>query len=93
MPKVEVDHFADVPEPYYSAIFQTAKKLVPTIKEATDCNRVCALFVGFDVQHCHYHLIPAFTIDDIQISKNPQATTEELQAMQEKILSALTSKN
>jgi histidine triad (HIT) family protein len=27
VPKIEIDHFSDVPEPYYSAIFQAAKKL------------------------------------------------------------------
>lgn len=89
VPKVEVDHFADVPEPYYSAIFQTAKKLAPVLKTATGCNRVCTLFLGFDVPHCHYHLLPAFGIDDVKISKNPQATLEELKAMQEKIMSHL----
>lgn len=78
VPKCEVDHFSDVPEPYYSAIFQTAKKLAPVIQQATGCKRVCALFVGFDVDHCHYHLIPASEIKDIQISKNPQASAEDL---------------
>jgi histidine triad (HIT) family protein len=27
VPRVEIDHFSDVPEPYYSAIFLAAKKL------------------------------------------------------------------
>jgi histidine triad (HIT) family protein len=27
VPKIEIDHFSDVPEPYYSAIFLAAKKL------------------------------------------------------------------
>lgn len=45
VPKIEVDHFSDVPEPYYSAIFQTAKKLSPAIQQATGCKRVCALFI------------------------------------------------
>jgi len=89
VPKIEIDHFADVGEPYYSAIFQTAKKLAPAIQSATNCTRVCALFLWFDVSHCHYHLIPAFGVDDVNISKNPQATTEDLKAMQEKILSIL----
>ena len=31
VPKIEVDYFADVPEPYYSAVFQTAKKISPAI--------------------------------------------------------------
>lgn len=88
-----MDHFADVPEPYYSAIFQTSKMLAPVLKDVTGCNRVCSLFIGFDVPHCHCHLLPAFGIEDVRISKNPQATPEELKSMQEKILSHLKTHN
>lgn len=35
VPKCEVDHFSDVPEPYYTAIFQTAKRLAPIIEKVT----------------------------------------------------------
>lgn len=35
VPKIEVDYFVDVPEPYYSAVFQTAKKIAPAIRQAT----------------------------------------------------------
>jgi len=35
IPKVAIDYFADVPEPYYSAVFQTAKKIAPAIQQAT----------------------------------------------------------
>ena len=35
VPKVEVDYFCDVPEPYYTAMFQTAKKISPAIKQAS----------------------------------------------------------
>lgn len=45
VPKIEVDHFALVPEPYYSAIFQTAKKLAPALQKATGCKRVCTVFL------------------------------------------------
>jgi histidine triad (HIT) family protein len=45
VPKIEIDHFADVPEPYYSAIFQAAKLLSPAIQQATGCNRVCTMFI------------------------------------------------
>jgi histidine triad (HIT) family protein len=35
VPKVEIDYFVDVPEPYYSAVFATAKKIAPAIQKAT----------------------------------------------------------
>jgi histidine triad (HIT) family protein len=40
VPKIEVDYFVDVPEPYYSAVFHTAKKITPAIQQATGCARV-----------------------------------------------------
>lgn len=40
VPKIEIDYFLDVPEPYYSAVFQTAKKITPAIQQATGCARI-----------------------------------------------------
>jgi histidine triad (HIT) family protein len=87
VPKCEVDHFSDVGEPYYSAIFQAARKISPAIQKVTECNRVCAMFIGYEVPHCHYHLIPTNTIEEANFQKRPQADMEELKEMQEKILS------
>lgn len=89
VPKIEIDHFSDVPEPYYSAIFHTAKKLAPAIKEATGCQRVCAAFLGYEIPHCHYQLLPTASESDFTWKHMPQATPEELLAMQKKILSSL----
>lgn len=73
VPKVEVDHFSDVPEPYYSAIFQTAKKLSKAIKQATGCKRVAAAFVGYQIPHCHYQLLPTDSAEDFIWNEVPQA--------------------
>ena len=89
VPKCEIDHFADVPEPYYTAIFQTAKKLTPAIQKATDCIRVCTAFIGYEVPHCHYHLIPTRAIEDMNHSNAQKADPEDLKSMQEKIISFL----
>lgn len=90
VPKYEADHFSEVPEPYYSAIFQTAKQLAPAILSATGCNRICTAFIGYQVPHCHYHLIP--TMDESDFTSKPigQATPEELDVIQKKIISHLS---
>lgn len=89
VPKCEVDHFSDVPEPYYSAIFQTAKQLSGPLKKVTWCNRVCTLFIWYEVPHCHYHLIPTNSIEDIVWKKQEQADMTELKELQNKILKEL----
>ncbi len=72
VPKVEVDHFSDVPEPYYSSIFQTAKKLSKALEKATGCTRVSTTFLGFEIPHCHYHLIPTDSESDMNYKKRDQ---------------------
>lgn len=91
VPKCERDHFADVPEPYYSAIFQTAKLITPAIQKATDCKRICTQFIGYEIPHCHYHLIPTNSIIDISKSSSEKAEEIDLKNMQEKILSFLSN--
>jgi histidine triad (HIT) family protein len=58
VPKVEVDMFQDVPEPYYSRVFQVAKELTPSILYAVGAKRMTAKIIGTDVPHFHLHLIP-----------------------------------
>ncbi len=89
VPKCEIDHFSNVPEPYYSAIFQTAKRLSPAIQQATGCNRVCTMFIWYDVPHCHYHLIPTDSTDDLDPKNAKKANVVDLVKMQEKILEFL----
>jgi histidine triad (HIT) family protein len=93
VPRVEIDHFSDVPEPYYSAIFLAAKKLSWAIQKATGCQRICAVFIGYDVSHCHYHLIPTDSATDMDTKTREPGKPEELKAMQEKILSNLKTHN
>jgi histidine triad (HIT) family protein len=89
VPKIEVDHFSDVPEPYFSAIFQTAKKLAPAIQQATGCKRVCTMFIGYEIPHCHYHLVPTDDTYDLDHTRAKKADPQDLEQMQKKILSFL----
>ncbi len=88
VPKIEVDYFIDVPEPYYSEVFKTAKILAPAISQATGYERVGGLVEGLEVPHFHYHLIPLnegerFLKDRLKLEKT------ELENIQKKILEAL----
>ena len=89
VPKIEVDHFSDVPEPYYSAIFQTAKKLSKAVEKATGCKRVCTAFLGYQAPHCHYQLLPTESEADFVWRSVSQADPESLRSIQEKIISFL----
>jgi len=90
IPKIEVDYFIDVPEPYYSAVFKTAKIVSKAIHEATGCNRVGSIIAGFDVPHFHYHLIPMNDMSDLSFKKAQGRDKDEMLEMQEKIKSFLS---
>lgn len=58
VPKIEVDKFYTVPEPFYTAVFQTAKRIATAMEKALSTERVIAKIIGTDVPHFHLHLLP-----------------------------------
>ena len=89
VPKIEVDHFSDLPEPYYTALFHVAKKISKAIQSATWCERVGAIFAGFDVPHVHYHLIPMTQSSDLDFARAHTESAEAMTLIAEKIRQAL----
>lgn len=89
VPKVEVPYFIDVPEPFYSAVFQAAKNIAPAIQRATGAKRIGTAVIGLEVPHFHYHLIPIERVGDLNFGLAKEATQHDLSEMQKKILSYL----
>ncbi len=89
VPKIEVDYFVDVPEPYYSAVFQSAKKISSALQKATWCVRVATMILGYEVPHFHYHLIPSSSLSDVIFAQKVPVTQDDLVSMQQKITSFL----
>jgi histidine triad (HIT) family protein len=85
VPKIEVNHFADVPEPHYTKVYQLAQKLAPAIQKASGCKRVGQAVIGLEVPHFHLHLIPMNSAADMNFSKASRALPEDLLEMKEKI--------
>jgi histidine triad (HIT) family protein len=59
VPKVQIDHFDDLPEADYTALFLAVKKLAAKAKQAMGTKRALVSVMGFDVPHAHVHVIPA----------------------------------
>ncbi|MEK7433642.1 MAG: HIT domain-containing protein [Cyanobacteriota bacterium] len=87
VPKIEIDYFLDVPEPYFSAVFKNAKFISQAIHDATECTRVGTIIAGWDVPHFHYHLIPMKDYTDLDFKKGTKRTAEEMISIQNKIIS------
>lgn len=89
IPKIDVDYFADVPEPHFSKVYQHAQKIAKAIQKATGCKRVGQAVIGLEVPHFHLHLIPMWSAADLDFSKAKRFPADEMKQMQQKILSHL----
>lgn len=89
IPKQEVNHWFDVPEKAYLQVHLNAQKIAKAIKVATNCPRVLTAAIGFEVPHYHLHLIPAWTMADLNFSKAQRFPEEEVKQIHQKILQNL----
>ncbi len=87
--KREENHFFDLEDLEYQALMATTKKMAQALKKATNCNRVCTFFQGFEVQHAHHHLVPTQSAADFNLSMQTQRSTEDMKFIQNKIVEAL----
>ena len=65
VPRVEVDQWTDLPDDVSQHCFAVAKRIASAQKQALKCERVALIIAGFEVPHCHLHVIPATTIADV----------------------------
>lgn len=88
IPKIEIDYFVDVPEPYYTGVFLTAKQLAPAIQQAVGAERVGTMIQGMDVPHFHYHIIPMYKGEPF-LGKKKSFSRDEMLDIQAKIIQYL----
>lgn len=89
IPKQEVNHWDDVPLATMTRVQDIAQKISKAIKKSTDCSRVLSAAIGFEVHHYHLHLIPAWSMADLDFKKAGKKTDIEMRQIQEKIISNL----
>ncbi len=89
VPKEEVDHFFDLDEKLLQEILIFAKPVSQALKKVTGCERVAAVVAGFDVPHAHLHLIPAFSMSDLDLRQGNSTNPDALRDMAGKIRQAL----
>lgn len=85
VPKIEVDHWDDVPEDYYNHMWRASQFVAKIMKEKLGCARVCVMVAGFEVPHAHIHLIPGEDISALDIHKAYDAGKDELEEMRTKL--------
>ena len=91
IPKQEVNHWFDTPPETMNRVGLNSQIIAKAIKSVTECPRVGVMVAGFEVPHYHVHLIPAWSIPDLDFKKASRRTDAEMKSIQEKIVQALKS--
>lgn len=81
VPKDEVDHWVDL-SPYLSShLFEVSHKISRALQNAFPCERVGLIIAGYEVNHCHIHLVPTIDMNQLNFANAAasvdRATLEE----------------
>lgn len=89
--KEEINHWTEVPPEVYGHLHKVSQKIGKAILQATGCPRVGQIVAGFEVPHYHLHLIPAWSIPDLDFKRAQRRSETEMNKIQDKILKAMSS--
>lgn len=86
VPKIEVDHFYDLGDEYYQAIFSVAKRLAPIIKKVFYSERVALVIEWLEVPHVHIKIFPINKAWDVLCEDEMRLSNEEMLNIQQIIV-------
>ena len=92
VPRDEVDHWVDLSPYIASHLFEVSHRISRALSVAFPCEKVGLIIAGYEVNHCHIHLIPTTNMG--QLSFANAATSVErstLEAHAAKIIAAIAS--
>jgi len=90
VPVEEVDHWVDLSPTLSGHLFTVSHRLGIAIQRAFPCERVGMIIAGYEINHCHIHLIPTQNITQFNFA-NAAATVQRdvLEQQASKIINAL----
>jgi diadenosine tetraphosphate (Ap4A) HIT family hydrolase len=90
VPIEEVDHWIDMSPELSAHIFSVSHRISLVISRAFPCTRVGMIIAGYEINHCHIHLIPTNTMSELNFA-NAAANVERsvLEAQAEKLMNEL----
>ena len=90
VPIEEVDHWVDLSPALSKHLFEVSHRLGNALQKAFPCERVGMMIAGYEVNHCHIHLIPTNSLSQFNFA-NAAATIDRdvLENQAKKIIAAL----
>lgn len=90
VPIEEVDHWIDSSPELSAHLFAVSHKISLALASAFPCERVGLIIAGYEVNHCHIHLIPTQSMHELNFANAaPSIEREMLEAHAAKIIAAL----
>jgi histidine triad (HIT) family protein len=89
VPRREVDQLFDLEPEDHAALWAAARSVAAGLREATGCERVCVMVVGYEVPHAHIHLIPTNDAGDLPFPPVDQRATAGLSDTAQRVRQAL----
>lgn len=68
VPVAEVDQWTDVDPRTRARLFDVSHAIGEAQKRAFLCERIALIIAGFEVPHCHIHVIPADDMGDVSFA-------------------------
>ena len=90
VPIEEIDHWIDMSPELSAHMFSVSHRISLAISKAFPCARVGLIIAGYEINHCHIHLIPTNTMNELNFA-NAAANVERnvLEAQAEKLMNEL----
>lgn len=89
--KEEINHWTEVPAETYTDIHRVSQKIGSAMLKATGSPRIGQIVAGIEVPHYHLHLIPAWSIPDLDFKRAKRRSDDEMKAIQTEIIKHLAA--
>lgn len=92
VPRQEIDHWVDADPALIAHLFEVTRIVGVAQKQALGCHRVGVIIAGYEVPHCHIHVIPTNTMANLDFSNAASSVDRiEMESAAESIRGALRS--
>ena len=68
VPVKEIDQWTELPQTLNEHLFNVAKIIGDATKRAFNCERTALIVAGYEIPHCHLHVIPSNSMADLEFA-------------------------
>ena len=77
VPIEEVDEWTDLSTELNTHLFKVAAQIADAQKVAFKCARIALIIAGYEIPHCHLHLIPSNSMADLNFENTVASVTRD----------------